>query len=59
MKYTHFRLEYLVVGQVDQVDDRGSHESVDTASLIENLEDQFNNLRTNIIYELSTKPQRL
>ena len=46
----------LVVGQLVQCDDRGSHESVDIASKIENLEDQFNNLRTGIMNELSTKP---
>ena len=52
----HFLLEYLVVGQLDQVDDRGSHESVDVASKIENLEDQFDSLRTRIMCELSAKP---
>ena len=43
----------LVVGQLDQVGDRSSYESVDIASKIENLEDQFNNLRTRIMNELS------
>ena len=47
----------MVVGQLDQIDDSGSHESaVDIASKIENLEDQFNNLQTRIIDELSTEP---
>jgi hypothetical protein len=46
----------LVVGQLDQVDDRGSHESVDIASKIETLEDQFDSLRTRIRLELSAKP---
>ena len=45
----------LVVGQLDQVDDSGRHESVDIASKIEILEDQFDNLQTRIINELSTK----
>ena len=46
----------MVVGQLDQVDDRGSHERVDIASKIENLEDQFDSLRTRIMLELSAKP---
>ena len=46
----------MVIGQLDQIDDRGSHEPVDIASKIENLEDQFNSLRTRIMNELSTKP---
>jgi hypothetical protein len=46
----------LVVGQLDQVDDRGSHESVDIASKIETLENRFDDLQTRIINELSTKP---
>jgi hypothetical protein len=46
----------LVIGQLDQVDDKGGHESVDIASKIETLEDQFNNLHTRIINEVSTKP---
>ena len=45
----------LVIGQLDQVDDRGRHEQMDVASKIENLEDQFDNLQTRIINELSTK----
>jgi hypothetical protein len=44
----------LVVG--DQVDDRGSHESVDIAIKIETLEHQFDSLRTKIMLELSAKP---
>ena len=46
----------MVVGQLDQVDDRGDHESVDIASKIENLEDQFDSLRTRIMLELSANP---
>ena len=46
----------MVVGQLDQVDDRGSHEPMEIANKIDNLEDQFNNLRTRIMNELSTKP---
>ena len=46
----------MVVGQLDQVNDRGSHESMDIASIIENLENQFCSLRTRIIRELSDKP---
>ena len=46
----------MVVGQLDQVDDRGRHESVDIASKIENLEDRFGSLRTKIMRELSAKP---
>ena len=46
----------LVVGQLDQVDDRGSHEPVDIASKIESLENQFDDLQTRITNELSTKP---
>ena len=46
----------LVVGLLDQVDDGHCRESVDVASKIENLEDQFNNLQTRIIDELSAKP---
>jgi hypothetical protein len=46
----------MVVDQLDQVKDKGSHEQVDTALKIEMLEDQFNNIRTKIINELSTKP---
>ena len=45
----------MAVGQLDQVDDRGSHKQVDIASKIENLEDQFDSLQTRIINELSTK----
>ena len=45
----------LVIGQLDQVDDRGRHESVGIASKIENL-DQFGSLRTRIMFELSAKP---
>ena len=43
----------LLVGQLDQVDDSGRHESVDIANKIEILEDQFDNLQTRIINELS------
>ena len=46
----------LVVGQLDQIDDRGSHESVDIASKIKILEDWFEDLHTRIINELSTNP---
>ena len=46
----------LVVGQLDQVDDRGSHEPVDVASKIENLVDRFDSLRTRIRLELEAKP---
>ena len=49
-------MQHLGVGQLDQVDDRGSHEPVDIASKIENLEDQFGTLRTRIMLELSAKP---
>jgi uncharacterized protein Yka (UPF0111/DUF47 family) len=51
---THFLLENI--GQLNQVDDRGSHESVDIASKIETLENRFDDLQTRIINELSTKP---
>jgi hypothetical protein len=47
---------YLVVGQLDQVDDRDSHESVDIASKIETLEYQFITLQTRIRLELSANP---
>ena len=46
----------MVVGQLNQVDYNGSDESADVASKIETLEDQFNNLQTRIINELSAKP---
>ena len=46
----------MVVGQLDQVDDRGSYESMDVASKIETLENWFDDLQTRIINELSTKP---
>ena len=46
----------MVVGQLDQVDDRGNHEQVDIASKIETLETQFDDLQTRIMNELSTKP---
>ena len=46
----------MVVGELDQVDDSGSHESVGITSKIEKLEDQFNKLQTSIIDELSAKP---
>ena len=46
----------MIVGQLDQVGDRGSHESVDIASKIETLEDQFGSLRSRIMLELSSKP---
>ena len=48
-------MHILVIGQLDQVDNIGSHEPVDIDSKIETLEDQFNNLRTRIMNELSTK----
>ena len=51
-----FFWDIFVVGQLDQVNDRGSHESMDIASKIENLEDQFDSLRTRIMCELSAKP---
>jgi hypothetical protein len=44
------------IGQLNQVDDGGSHESVDIASKIETLENRFDDLQTRIINELSTKP---
>ena len=50
---THSFWNILVVGQLDQVEDRGRHEPMDIANKIENLEDQFNNLRTRIMNELS------
>ena len=43
----------MVVGELGQIDDSGNHESVDIGSKIETLEDQFNNLQTRIINELS------
>ena len=46
----------MVVGQLDQFDDRGSHEPVDIASKIKILEDWFEDLHTRIINELSTNP---
>ena len=46
----------LVVGQLDQINDRGSHESADIASRIETLENRFDDLQTRIRNELSTKP---
>ena len=46
----------MFVGQLDHVDDRGSHEPVDIASKIETLENRFDDLRTRIRIELSTKP---
>ena len=46
----------MIVDQLDQVDNRDSHESVDIASKIENLEDQFNSLRTRIVNELLANP---
>ena len=52
----HFLWNVLVVGQLDQVDDRGSHEPVDIDNKIENLEDQFDSVRTKIRLELSAKP---
>jgi hypothetical protein len=47
---------YLIVGQLDQVDDRSSHESVDIASKIKTLEYQFISLQTRIRLELSANP---
>ena len=49
-------MHILVVGQLDQVDDRDSHEPVGIDSKIETLENQFDSLQTRIINELSTKP---
>ena len=46
----------MVVGQLDPIDGSDSHESVDIASKIENLEDRFNILQTRIIKELSANP---
>ena len=46
----------LVVGQLDHIDDRGSHKSGDIAKKIEILEDQFGSLRTKIRLELEAKP---
>ena len=46
----------MVVGQLDQIDDRGSHEPVDIATKIEKLENQFDDLQTRIINELTTEP---
>ena len=46
----------MVVGQLAQVDDRGSHEPVDIASKIESLVDRFDSLRTRIRLELEAKP---
>ena len=46
----------MVLGQLNQVDDNGSNEPMNMASRIENLEDQFDNLQTRIIKELSTNP---
>ena len=55
MIYTSF-WNILVVGQLDQVEDSGNHESVDVASKIENLVDRFDSLRTRIRLELEAKP---
>ena len=46
----------LVVGQLDQINDRGSHESADISRRIETLENRFDDLQTRIRNELSTKP---
>ena len=46
----------MVVGQLDEVDDRGSHESANIASKIETLENWFDDLQTRIINELCTNP---
>ena len=51
-----FLMHILAVGQLDQVYDRGGHESVDIASKIEILENRFDDLQTRIRKELSTKP---
>ena len=50
-------IKFLVIGHLDQVNDRGSPKqvTVDIDSKIENLEDQFDSLQTRIINELSTK----
>ena len=47
---------FLAVGQLDQVDNRGSHESVDVARKINILENWFDDLQTRVINELSTNP---
>ena len=52
----HSLLEYFGLDQLDQVNDGGSHESMDIASKTETLEDRFDDLRTRIRSELSTKP---
>ena len=53
----HFLLDYFgCIGQLDHVNDRGSHESVDIASKIENLENEFGSLHTRIIHELLANP---
>ena len=46
----------LVIGQLDQVDNRGGHEPLDIASKIETLENKFDDLQTRIRKELSTNP---
>ena len=46
----------MVADQLEQIDDRGSHESGDIASKIETLENRFGDLQTRIINELTTKP---
>ena len=43
----------MVVGQLDQINGSDSHELVDIAKKIENLEGRFNILQTRIIKELS------
>ena len=45
----------LAIGQLNQVDDSCSDKSINTASKIEQLEDQFDKLRTQIKHELSTQ----
>ena len=49
-------MRYFGLGQLNQVDDIVSSEPIDIASKIETLEDQFDDLQTRIIDELSTKP---
>jgi hypothetical protein len=52
----HFLLQRFVVGQLDQIDDRGSCETVDIVSKIKSLENRFDDdLQTRVINELSTK----
>ena len=47
---------FWIVGQLNQVDNNGSEEQMDIASKIETLENRFDDLRIQIINELSAKP---